>query len=197
MPGWIQLTVHFSAAAIQQELFDNPLEVASLRLDEIIQAIQDAGMVGLGGAAFPTHVKMKPPSEHCVDTLVVNSCECEPYLTCDHRVMLEQAEQLIAGIRIVMHALDVKRAINGSEDNKLNAVEKITALLPPGDSISVQAVRTKYPQGAEKMLIESLLGRRVPPGSFPSAVGVSVLMLEPWHRSVNYCLMDAALSSAL
>jgi len=173
-PKTESIILHVYAAATQQELYDNPHNVESMTPDEIIQAVQDAGMVGLGGAAFPTHVKMKPPPEHSVDTLVVNGCECEPYLTCDHRIMLEQTEQLIAGIRIVMRALDVKRAVIGIEDNKLNAVDRIMARLSSDDSISVQAVRTKYPQGAEKMLIESLLGRRVPPGSFPSAVGVSV-----------------------
>jgi electron transport complex protein RnfC len=130
--------------------------------------------VGLGGAAFPTHVKMKPPPEHSVDTLVVNGCECEPYLTCDHRLMLEQTDELLAGIRIVMRALGVGRAMIGVEDNKMDAVEAIAGRLEANGAISVHAVQTKYPQGAEKMLIDSLLGRRVPTGSFPSAVGVSV-----------------------
>jgi electron transport complex protein RnfC len=123
---------------------------------------------------MPSHVKMKPPPEHKVDTLVVNGCECEPYLTCDHRLMLEQTDDLLAGIHIVMRALGVERAMIGIEDNKLDAVEVIARRLPANSPISVHAVQTKYPQGAEKMLIESLLGRRVPSGSFPSAVGVSV-----------------------
>ncbi|MDJ0833781.1 MAG: electron transport complex subunit RsxC [Gammaproteobacteria bacterium] len=158
----------------QQHSYDNPQDLAKLQGKDIVQLVQDAGMVGLGGAAFPTHVKMTPPPEHQVDTLVANGCECEPYLTCDHRIMLEQPEQLIQGTRLIMRALGVERAIIGIEDNKLDAVKAISELLPAHDPITVQAVETKYPQGAEKMLIKSVLGRSVPPGSFPSAVGVSV-----------------------
>ena len=131
-------------------------------------------MVGLGGAAFPTHVKMRPPKEHRVDTVVVNGCECEPYLTCDHRLMLERPDDLIAGIRIALRAVGAGRAVIGIEDNKMDAVETLRTRLAGDPSIRVQAVPTKYPQGAEKMLVESLLHRRIPPGAFPSAVGVSV-----------------------
>lgn len=158
----------------QRTLYENPQDIDSMTADEIIQAVQDSGMVGLGGAAFPTHVKMKPPPEHVVDTLVANGCECEPYLTCDHRIMLEQPENLLLGIRLIQKALGVDRAIIGIEDNKLDAVQTIADHLQSNDQISVQAVQTKYPQGAEKMLIKSLLGRSVPPASFPSSVGVSV-----------------------
>lgn len=173
-PKTESIIMHVYEGATQEILYDNPRDVASMQPDEIVQAVQDAGMVGLGGAAFPTHVKMKPPPEHKVDVLLANGCECEPYLTCDHRIMLEQPEHLIAGIRILMRALQVERAMIGVEDNKMDAVEAIQAILQPDDPISVHSVETKYPQGAEKMLIESLLGRQVPPGAFPSAVGVSV-----------------------
>ena len=158
----------------QQHSYDNPQQLEQLQGEDIMQLVQDSGMVGLGGAAFPTHVKMQPPAEHQVDTLVANGCECEPYLTCDHRIMLEQPENLIQGTRLIMRALGVDKAIIGIEDNKLDAVAAIREQLPPNDPISVQTVETKYPQGAEKMLIKSVLGRSVPPGSFPSAVGVSV-----------------------
>jgi len=158
----------------QQVLYGAPRDVARLTPQEIVQAVQDAGMVGLGGAAFPSHVKMRPPAEHKVDTLVVNGCECEPYLTCDHRLMLERPAQLIAGIQIAMRAVGAQHAVIGTEDNKLDAVRVLQGHLPKGGSIRVQAVPTKYPQGAEKMLVESLLHRRIPPGAFPSAVGVSV-----------------------
>jgi electron transport complex protein RnfC len=173
-PKTLSLILKIYQGSTQQELYEHPLDVDSLSASEIMQAVQDAGMVGLGGAAFPTHVKMKPPPEHSVDTLVANGCECEPYLTCDHRIMLEQPANLIQGIRLVQRALGVKRAIIGTEDNKMDAVRIISDHLGGDDSITVEAVRTKYPQGAEKMLIKSLLGREVPPGSFPSAVGVSV-----------------------
>lgn len=168
------IILHVYEGSTQQELYENPLDIDSMTADEIIQAVQDSGMVGLGGAAFPTHVKMKPPPEHTVDTLLANGCECEPYLTCDHRIMLEQPQNLIRGIRLIQRALGVNRAIIGIEDNKMDAVHAIAEHLQADDLISVHAVQTKYPQGAEKMLIKSLLNRSVPPGSFPSAVGVSV-----------------------
>ena len=158
----------------QQELYEYAHDVEAMSADEIVQAVQSSGMVGLGGAAFPTHVKMKPPPEHTVDTLLANGCECEPYLTCDHRIMLEQPKKLIKGIRLVMRALGVDRAVIGIEDNKMDAVHIIAEQLEPNDTISVKAVPTKYPQGAEKMLIQSALGRKVAPGQLPSSVGVSV-----------------------
>jgi electron transport complex protein RnfC len=160
----------------QQEAYEHPKDVDAMTADEIRQAVWDSGMVGLGGAAFPTHIKMTPPPEHRVDTLIVNGCECEPYLTCDHRVMLEQPANLIQGIKYFMKALQVKRAIIGVEDNKMDAVHAIAAELKqhPGSGIEVQAVKTKYPQGAEKMLIKALLNRSVPPASLPSSIGVSI-----------------------
>jgi electron transport complex protein RnfC len=173
-PKTSSLILEVYSGSTQAELYDNPLNVDSLSPEQIIQAVQDAGMVGLGGAAFPTHVKMKPPAEHHVDTIVANGCECEPYLTCDHRIMLEQPENLLKGIRLVQRALGVQQAVIGIEDNKQAAADEIKQHLEKNDSIRVQVVKTKYPQGAEKMLIRSLLGREVPPGSFPSAVGVSV-----------------------
>ena len=173
-PKTPSVVLHVYEGSTQEVLYGAERDVGRMTPDEILQAVQDSGMVGLGGAAFPTHVKMKPPPEHTVDTLVVNGCECEPYLTCDHRLMLEQTGNLLAGIEIVMRALGVDRCMIGVEDNKPDAVDAIAARLPGDGRISVHAVQTKYPQGAEKMLIESLLGRRVPTGSFPSAVGVSV-----------------------
>ena len=173
-PKTLSMILHVYEASSQEVLYEAPHDVDAMSTDQIIQAVQDSGMVGLGGAAFPTHVKMKPPAGHSVDTLVVNGCECEPYLTCDHRIMLEQTTGLLTGIHIVMRALGVERCMIGVEDNKPDAVEAIRSQLPETGRVSVHAVQTKYPQGAEKMLIESLLGRRVPTGSFPSAVGVSV-----------------------
>jgi electron transport complex protein RnfC len=173
-PKTLSIVLHVYAASSQEVLYAAPCDTDALDPEQIIQAVQDSGMVGLGGAAFPTHVKLKPPAEHHVDTLVANGCECEPYLTCDHRIMLEQTAELLAGIRIVMRALGVERCMIGVEDNKPDAIAAIRAQLPADGRVSVHAVQTKYPQGAEKMLIESLLGRQVPSGAFPSAVGVSV-----------------------
>lgn len=161
-------------AATQQTLYDNPHNMDKLTPEQIVQAVQNSGMVGLGGAAFPTHVKMQPPTEHKVDTMVVNGCECEPYLTCDHRIMLEQPHNLIRGIRWISRALGVDKAVIGIEDNKPDAAETLQKLLADDEQIRVQVVPTKYPQGAEKMLIKSVLGRKVAPGNLPSSVGVSV-----------------------
>ena len=161
-------------AASQEVLYDMPREIAGMSAEEIIAAVQEAGLVGLGGAAFPSHVKLRPPEGRGIETLVVNGCECEPYLTCDHRVMLEQTASLIAGIRIAMKATGAKRAIIGVEDNKLDAVARIRDLLPKEGPIRVEAVETKYPHGAERMLIKSLLGVEVPAGGLPADIGVAV-----------------------
>ena len=158
----------------QEVLYESPRDLDSLSPEQIIQAVQDCGMVGQGGAAFPSHVKLKPPQGKHVDTLVVNGCECEPYLTCDHRIMLEQTGDVIAGARLIMRALGVDRAMIGIEDNNMDAVEALRQQVPKDSGISVHAVETKYPQGAEKMLIESLLGRQVPTGGLPLDVGVIV-----------------------
>jgi electron transport complex protein RnfC len=149
-------------------------DVATMTPQEIVKAVQDTGLVGLGGAAFPTHVKLSPPKGHSVHTVLINGCECEPFLTTDHRIMIEQADDLIAGTRIFMRALGAKRAIIATEDNKLDAVAAVRARLPADGSITVQAVRTKYPQGAEKMLTKALLGVEIPSGGYPSAVGLAV-----------------------
>ena len=161
-------------AATQAVLYDAPVDVEAMTPDEIVLAVQEAGLVGLGGAAFPSHVKMKPPKDKVIETVVVNGCECEPYLTCDHRIMIEKTDQLLRGIRIALKATGAKRAMIGVEDNKLDAVQAIAAKLPPDGNISVHAVETKYPQGAEKMLIDSLLGRQVPSGGLPADIGVAV-----------------------
>jgi len=149
-------------------------DLDSMSPKEIVQAVQDTGLVGLGGAAFPTHVKLSPPKDHKVHTVLINGCECEPFLTTDHRVMIEEAEDLIAGTRIFMKALGAEKAIIGTEDNKLDAVEAIRKVLPADGTITVQAVQTKYPQGAEKMLAKALTGLEIPSGGFPSAVGLAV-----------------------
>ncbi|MFM1891389.1 MAG: electron transport complex subunit RsxC [Pseudomonadota bacterium] len=161
-------------AATQEVLYDSPVDVLSLTPEQIIQAVQDAGLVGLGGATFPSHVKLKPPKGRTIHTVLINGCECEPYLTCDHRVMLERTDALLLGVRIVLRATGAKRAIIGVEDNKLDAVSVIRARLPEDLPITAEAVQTKYPQGAEKMLIESLLGAQVPEGGLPADVGVAV-----------------------
>lgn len=161
-------------AATQEVLYGLDQDLDTLTRDELIKAVQASGMVGLGGAAFPSHVKLLPPEGKIIETLIINGCECEPYLTCDHRVMLEQTDRLIAGIRTIMRATGARQAIIGVEDNKLDAVKVIRDKLPAGEAISCEAVETKYPQGAEKMLIKSLLNREVPSGGLPVDIGVAV-----------------------
>jgi Na+-translocating ferredoxin:NAD+ oxidoreductase subunit C len=160
--------------AAQRVLYGAPADLDSMAREEILRAIQDTGMVGLGGAGFPTHVKLAIPDGHSVDTLVVNGCECEPYLTTDHRVMLEHTDALMTGIRIALRITGAKRAIIGVEDNKPDAVRALRAKLPADKSVSVVKVRTKYPQGSEKLLIKVLLGREVPSGGYPYECGAVV-----------------------
>jgi electron transport complex protein RnfC len=142
--------------------------------DQIVKAVQRAGVVGLGGASFPTHVKLLPPDDVTVDTLVVNGAECEPYLTTDHRVMVEYPERVHHGIRIMLHTLGVSRAIIGVERNKPDAIEALDRTLPADLDVTVQGLTVKYPQGYEKMLIRALTRREVPPGKLPMHVGVIV-----------------------
>lgn len=158
----------------QEILYGAPRDVSAMLPKDIIQAIQDAGLVGLGGAAFPTHVKMTPPKEHTVDTILINGCECEPYLTTDHRLMVEHPEALIEGTTIIMRAMNAPRAIIGTESNKLDAAAAMRAVLPKDGSITVKVVQTKYPQGAEKMLAKALINREIPSGQYPSSVGLGV-----------------------
>lgn len=155
-------------AASTQEVADGtPCPLATASADEIVAAIQDAGIVGLGGAAFPTHVKLKIPPDKSVDTLIINGAECEPYLTTDHRVMLEQREDIFTGIRYLLRVTGAGRAIVGIEANKPDAIEHLRAGLPADLPATVEMLRVKYPQGAEKMLIKALLDREVPSGGLP------------------------------
>lgn len=140
----------------------------------LVQAVRHAGVVGLGGAAFPTHVKLNPPKDQQIDTILINGAECEPYLTTDHRTMVEYPERVQLGVRIMMRALGVKRAVIGIEKNKPDAIERIRATLPGDIDVTVQPLTVKYPQGAEKMLIEAVLDREVPSGGLPMNVGVVV-----------------------
>lgn len=144
----------------------------SVESDEIIKKIMAAGMVGLGGATFPSHVKLMIPAGKVADYLVVNAVECEPYLTADHSLMMEKSEEIIIGTKIMMKALKVEKAIIGIENNKPDAIKRLSALLTKEGGIEVQALKVMYPQGGEKQLIAALLGRQVPSGGLPIDVGV-------------------------
>ncbi len=135
--------------------------------------IKEAGIVGMGGATFPTHVKLAPPPEKKIDVFILNAAECEPYLTADHRMMLEESERVATGVLIVMKALGVENGFVGIEENKMDAVEVMKKAFE-GTTVKVVALPTRYPQGAEKMLIKALANREVPSGGLPMDVGVVV-----------------------
>lgn len=146
---------------------------ASLTPDELRERIRAAGLVGLGGATFPTHVKLTPPENKPIHTLIINGVECEPYLTADHRLMLEETQRVLDGIAILKKVLGVERALVGIEANKPDAIEVMTKACA-GKGIEVAPLAVKYPQGAEKQLILALTGREVPSGGLPMDVGVVV-----------------------
>jgi len=155
---------------------DNLLEERDwqqMSTEEILGHIKKAGLVGMGGAAFPSHVKLAPPKDKKIDTLIINAAECEPYLTVDHRVMLEWTDRVVTGIHILQKLLNVSQICIGIEDNKMDAVAAMSKAFA-GTPVKIVAVPTKYPQGAEKMLIKTLVDREVEPGRLPMDVGVVV-----------------------
>lgn len=199
--GFISSTIHASAAgtvmgvdwaphpdgsmceAVRIKVDPFSAQIAHTRLvphwqtltnEEVVRAVQQAGVVGLGGAAFPAHVKLVPPKDATIELLIINAAECEPYLTSDHRVMVEYPERVIQGIRIMMQALAVKRAVIGIERNKPDAIAALDRVLPHDIDITILPLTVKYPQGAEKMLIKALTGLEVRSGKLPSSVGAVV-----------------------
>jgi Na+-translocating ferredoxin:NAD+ oxidoreductase subunit C len=145
-----------------------------LSVDQIVRAVQQGGVVGLGGAAFPTHVKLAPPRDITVDTIILNGAECEPYLTTDHRIMVEYPERVHLGARIMLRTLGARRAVIGVERNKPDAIAALERTRPTDIDVSILPLTVKYPQGAEKMLIKSVTGREVPSGKLPVSLGVVV-----------------------
>lgn len=140
--------------------------------DEMIEIVREAGIVGMGGAGFPTSVKLKPNKP--IEAILLNGCECEPYLTADHRTLLEFADDIIYGLKAMIKAVDAEKGIIVIEDNKPDAIELMKAKTADCDNIEVTVAKTKYPQGAEKMLIKRVMGRQVPQGGLPADVGVVV-----------------------
>jgi len=163
-----------------------PNDPEQLDSETLKSLIRDAGIVGMGGATFPTHVKLSPPEGKTIDTLILNGVECEPYLTADHRLMLEQSERLIDGIRILRKILGVKDTIIGIEANKPDAIEHLNKECAP-HQIQIQPLKVQYPQGAEKQLIDACTSRQVPSGGLPMDCGVVV-------QNVGTC---AAISDAV
>ncbi len=141
---------------------------------EIIQKINEMGVVGLGGATFPSHVKLMVPEGKKAEVLIINGVECEPYLTSDHRLMMEKGEEMLVGVQILMKALGVNKAIIGIENNKPEAISHLAQLSKSYEGITVHGLKVKYPQGAEKQLIKALVNREVPSGKLPIEVGTVV-----------------------
>lgn len=149
-------------------------DLANLSAEDIKNIIKEAGIVGMGGATFPTHVKLAPPPDKKVDTVILNGAECEPYLTADHRLMLEYPEDVVFGLQALMKALGVKKGFIGIETNKPDAIERVFEAAKGIEGIEVVALKTKYPQGAEKQLIYACTNREVPSGGLPADAGVVV-----------------------
>lgn len=169
-----------TAVVIENDFQDEWVELnptahpETLSAAELQKIVRDAGIVGMGGATFPTAVKLTPPQGKTIEKLVINGAECEPYLTADHRLMLEKSAQIIDGIHLMMLALDVKEAIIGVENNKPDAIAALTAAASATEGITVKALPVRYPQGGEKQLIYAVTRRKVPAGGLPLDVGVVV-----------------------
>ena len=153
------------------------MEWQMMTQDEMIALIRESGIVGHGGAAFPTHVKIRSALGK-VDTMIINAAECEPYITSDHRVMLEYADDVVAGIRILLRIFSRIRCIIAVENNKPDAVESLRRAIGADNRIKIDLLKTKYPQGGEKQLIRAVTGREVPPGKLPADAGCVVFNVD-------------------
>jgi electron transport complex protein RnfC len=161
--------------------------IDALTKEEIIKIVKEAGIVGMGGAAFPTHVKLSPPDNKKIDFICVNGAECEPYLTSDHRVMLEETDRVILGLKIILKLFPGAKGLIGIEDNKPDAIKALQEISASDERISIVPVKSKYPQGAEKQLIYSLTGRMVPSGGLPLDIGCIVQNIDTVvaiHRAI-------------
>ena len=176
------------AVVIENDFQDEKAEpVIPETPDEILHAIREAGIVGMGGAAFPGNVKALSAMGN-VDTLIANACECEPYITADDSLLRTQPEQVLNGMRILGDLLHAKRIVLAVEDNKKEAIAKVSALLANDPEITLAVLPTRYPQGAEKQLIQSITGRQVPGGQLPVSVGCAVFNVSTFaaiHRAVE------------
>lgn len=170
-----------AAIEIEADPFDSqrmpqahPIDWTTLSTDEFVEHVQNAGIVGMGGATFPAHVKYSVPHGLPVESLLINGAECEPYLTVDHRLMVERPQALINGIEILRHHMNAPRAIIGVELNKADAIAILRKTIRPDQPIDVIELRVKYPQGAEKLLINTVYKRELPQGKIPRDFGISV-----------------------
>ncbi len=157
---------------------------------EVLWLIREGGLVGLGGAGFPTHVKLAPPEDTKIDILIVNGAECEPFITADHRRMIEDTEDIIEGVKVAMFVLGINKACIGIETNKRDAIVKMKRCIEDKQArgINVIELKPKYPQGAEKQLIKAVTGREVPEGGLPAAAGVVVINIDTCRNIANAVL---------
>ncbi|HRD22265.1 MAG TPA: electron transport complex subunit RsxC [Candidatus Hydrothermia bacterium] len=161
----------------KDEWFEEPLERVNWQEsspEEIVNAVKEAGVVGLGGAAFPTHVKISPPKDKSIDTVIINGAECEPFLTADDRILQERAKDVLWGAFLVKRAVGASRVFIAVEDNKPLAIGKVSDVIKEFPSFELKVVKTKYPEGAEKQLIKALTDREVPRGGLPMDVNCLV-----------------------
>ena len=154
--------------------------------EDFLKAVRNCGLVGLGGAGFPTHIKLNPKNLDQVDTLVVNGAECEPYITCDMQLMLERTDSIMSGIQTVMKYLDIKTAVIGIEDNKPEAIAKMTEAASKLEGVSVLTMKSSYPKGAEKVIIYEATGRVVGEGQLPADVGVIAMNVATLSKLDDY-----------
>lgn len=164
--------------------------------EEIIKLVQEAGIVGLGGACFPTHVKLSPPPDKKIDTIIVNGAECEPYLTCDHRMMLEEGKYIVEGLKIILKLFPGAKGYIAIENNKMDAVKTMTKAVKNAEdasNIEVKVLKTKYPQGAEKQLIYATTNREVPSGKLPADAGCIVQNVDTVREIYNAVVLGRPL----
>lgn len=162
--------------------------IEDLSAEDIVAYVKEAGIVGMGGAGFPTHVKLVPPKGMEVDSIIINGAECEPYLTCDDVTMRTMPEKVVEGLKLCMKASGAAKGYIAVEDNKPKAIELLEKASAKEENISIAVMKTKYPQGDEKRIIDSVLGRHVPAGALPAAVGVIVTNVSTACAIADACL---------
>ena len=170
----------------KQEMYEKIKPPIINNKEDFINAIRESGLVGLGGAGFPTHVKLNPPAGRKIEYLLINAAECEPYITSDYREIIENSWNVISGINVIMEYLDIDKVIIGIEDNKPTAVDVLTDIAKTSDKIDVMPLKSKYPQGAEKMLVYALTNKIIKAGKLPLDEGVIVLNVTSVAFIANY-----------
>ena len=189
------ITIQCDGEDTWEETIDRTPEIVrdiKLSGEEIIQRIAECGIVGMGGATFPTNVKLMPPKDATPECVIINGAECEPYLTADHRTLLERGEEVLIGLQILMKSVGVTKGYVAIENNKRDAIDKLTQLASSMPGIEIVPMKVKYPQGGEKQLIDTVLKRRVASGKLPVTegaivqnVGTALAVYERRYRSIS------------